>query len=315
VVNGFVELAEFFECAAQVVAGDAVERIDLHGGEEAVARVGELAHLVVGDAEIDVRFDPVGREVHYALIIFDGLGEGFGARFTIERGLKEIFGSGADHGVQFLGLRGEVKRKSPLAQKRIEGTFRAGGNDVNFAAEFDEAKFLNGHGSGAKLRFHQGYSAADAFGRDVILSDALDGAQGDEVAETVEALAPAGFGAYETQTLPVAKTVRLKTQDAPNFISRISLRQSARPPLALVVLAGDDYAPGVKSWLWYWAVDNLPWKGAAAGINGERIRRGKSKAMAVSHLRRSRFFCMHSQTFRSGLTYAAPTALVLELAR
>src|ERR1700684_4353123 len=60
-VNGFVKLAEFFQSAAQVVAGDAVERIDLHGGKEAVAGVGELAHLVIGDAEIDVRFDPAGR--------------------------------------------------------------------------------------------------------------------------------------------------------------------------------------------------------------------------------------------------------------
>jgi hypothetical protein len=227
-VNGFVELAEFFQGAAQVVTGDAVERVNLHGGEEAVARVAELAHLVVSDAEIDVRFDPIGREVHDALIIFDCLRESFGARFAIERGLKEIFGSGAEHGVQFGGLRGEVKRESPLAQKRIEGAFRAGGHDVNFATEFDEAKFLDGQGSGAKLRFHQGDGAANTFGGNVILGDALDGAEGYEVAETVKSFAPAGFGAYQAETLPVAKTVRLKTQDAPNFISRISLRQSGR---------------------------------------------------------------------------------------
>jgi hypothetical protein len=228
-VNGFVELAEFFQGAAQVVTGDAVERVNLHGGEEAVARVAELAHLVVSDAEIDVRFDPIGREVHDALIIFDCLRESFGARFAIERGLKEIFGGGADHGVQLRGLRGEVKRESPLAQKRIEGAFRAGGHDVNFATEFDEAKFLDGQGSGAKLRFHQGDGAANTFGGNVILGDALDGAEGYEVAETVKSFAPAGFGAYQAETLPVAKTVRLKTQDAPNFISRISLRQSGRP--------------------------------------------------------------------------------------
>ena len=78
-VNGFVKLAEFFQSTAQVIARDAVERIDLHGGEEAVAGVGELAHLVVGDAKIDVRFDPAGREVHDALIIFDRLGESFRA--------------------------------------------------------------------------------------------------------------------------------------------------------------------------------------------------------------------------------------------
>ena len=232
-VNGFVKLAEFFQSAAQVVAGDAVERIDLHGGKEAVAGVGELAHLVIGDAEIDVRFDPAGREVHDALIIFDRLRESFGARFAIECGLKEIFGSGADHGVQLRGLRSEVKRKSPLAQKRIERAFGAGGHDVNFAAEIDEAKFLDGQGRGAKLRLHQSDGAPNTFGGDVILGDALDGAEGDEVAETVKSLAPAGFGAYQTQAFPVTKTVRLKTQDAPNFISRISLRQSGCLPLAV----------------------------------------------------------------------------------
>ncbi len=235
VVNGFVKLAEFFERAAQVITRDAVKRINLHGGEEAVARVSQLAELVIRDAEIDVRFDPVRREVHHALIIFDRLRETLGTSFAIERGLKKIFGRGADHGVQFRGLRGEVKRESPLAQKGIVGAFGAGRNDMDFATEFDEAKFLDGQGSGAELRFHHSDGAANTFGGDAILGDALDGAQSYEVAETVEPLAPAGFGAYEPQTFPIAKTVWLYIQDAPNFISRISLRQSARPPLAVVL--------------------------------------------------------------------------------
>lgn len=235
-VNGLVELAEFFERAAQVVTRDAVERINLHGGEKAIARVAQLAELVISDAKINVRFNPIRREVHDALIIFDGFGQGFGARLAIERGLKEILRSGADHGVQFRGLKRQVKWKGPLAQKRIERTLRAGRNDVNFAAEFDEAKFLDGQVRGAKLRFHQGDGAANAFGGDAILGDALDRAQGDEVAETVKSFAPAGFGTYQAQAFPVAKTVRLKTQDAPNFISCVSLRQSARPPLAVVML-------------------------------------------------------------------------------
>ncbi len=235
-VYSFVELAEFFQSAAQVVPRDAAEGVNLHGGEEAVARVAQLAQLVVGDAEIDVRLDPVGREVHDALIIFDRLRKSFGARFAIERGLEEIFGSGADHGAQLRGLGGQVKRKSPLTQKRIEGAFGAGRDDVNFAAEIYEAKFLDGQGRGAKLRFHQGNGTANTFGGDAILGDSLDGAQGDEVAKTVESFAPAGFGTHQSQTFPVAKTIRLETQDAPNFVTRISLRQSARPPLALVVL-------------------------------------------------------------------------------
>jgi hypothetical protein len=69
----------------------------------------------------------------------------------------------------------------------------------------------------------------------MILGDALNGAQGNEVAETLKSFAPASFGAYQAQAFPVAKTVRIKTQDAPDFSSRISLRQSARPPHALVM--------------------------------------------------------------------------------
>ena len=125
--------------------------------------------------------------------------------------------------------------KSPLAQKRIEGTFGAGWDDVNFAAEFDEAEFVNRHGAGAKLRFHQRHGTAHAFGRNAILGDALDGTQGDQIAEAVKSLAPACFGMHQAQAFPVTKTVRLKTQDAPHFISRISLRQSARPPARPVV--------------------------------------------------------------------------------
>ncbi len=255
--HGVVELAKFFQCAAEVVARDAIERVNLHRGEKAIARVGELAQLVIGDAEIDVGFDPVGRKSYHPLIIFDRFGQSFGARFAIERGLEEIFGSGADHGTQFRGLRREVKRKSPLAQKRIERTLRAGRNNVHFAAEFDEAEFLNGHGCGAELFFHQRDGAADTFGGDTILRDALDGAQGYQVAKAVESLAPAGFGTHQAQAFPVTKTVRLKTKDAPDFCPRISLRQSARPPLALLVVAANDYAPGVNSCLWYSAVDNF----------------------------------------------------------
>jgi len=100
---------------------------------------------------------------------------------------------------------------------------------VDFAAEFDQAEFLDWHGRGAKLLFHQSDGAADTIGGDAILGDALDGAQGYQIAEAVKPLAPAGFGTHQAQPFPIAKTVRLKTQDAPNFISRISLRQSARP--------------------------------------------------------------------------------------
>ena len=67
---------------------------------------------------------------------------------------------------------------------------------MNFAAEFDEAEFLDRHGCGAKLLFHQRNGAAYTIGGNVILGDALDGADGYKVAEGVESLAPAGFGTH-----------------------------------------------------------------------------------------------------------------------
>src|ERR1700733_5955119 len=84
--HGLVELAEFFESAAEVVARDAVERINLYGSQKAIARVGELTQLVVCDAEVDVRFDPVRRQIHDTLIIFDRLGQSLGLGFAVERG-------------------------------------------------------------------------------------------------------------------------------------------------------------------------------------------------------------------------------------
>ena len=112
--DGFIEFAEFFESAAEVVARDAVERIDLDGVEKTIAGVGELAELVIGDAEVDVGFDPGGREFDDALIILDGLRQSFGAGFAIERGAEKILGSGPGHGVKLGGLRRHVERKGPL---------------------------------------------------------------------------------------------------------------------------------------------------------------------------------------------------------
>jgi len=107
---------------------------------------------------------------------------------------------------------------------------------VHLSTELDEAQLLNRHGRGAKLFFNKRDGAANTFSRNVILGDALDGAQGHQVAEAVESFAPAGFGTHQAQAFPIAKTVRLKAQDAPDFSSRKTLRQSARPPARPVVL-------------------------------------------------------------------------------
>ena len=132
-LDGFIELAQFLESAAEVVARNPIEWINLYGGEEGVARVGELAELVIGDAKIDVRFDPVGREVHHALVILDRLRKRLMLCFAIERGAKKILGCRPGHGVKFGRLRGSIERESPLLQERIERQLRARGNDVNLA--------------------------------------------------------------------------------------------------------------------------------------------------------------------------------------
>jgi hypothetical protein len=61
------------------------------------------------------------------------------------------------------------------------------------------------------LSFDQLDSAADAAGGNVIRSDALQGAKGDQVAKTVKAFTPAGLRFDEAQALPVAETARLKS--------------------------------------------------------------------------------------------------------
>ena len=148
-----IELAQLLESAAQVVARDAVQRINLHRGEESVTCVGKLPQLIVSDAEIDVRFDPVRREFHHALVIFDGFRQRLAARFAIQRRLEKILGRGPGHRVQFRGLRRHIKRESPLPQERIERSFRSRWHHVYIAAQFHQTQFLHGPSAFAKLFF------------------------------------------------------------------------------------------------------------------------------------------------------------------
>jgi hypothetical protein len=209
--DGFVKLAEFFERATEVVARNAVERIDLHGGLKRCARIGELAELVVSHAEIDVGFDPVGREFHDAMIIFNGLRQRVGAVFAIERGLEKFLGRGPGHGVELGGFDGHVERESPLLKKRVERALGTRRDHVNFAAEFDETQFLDGARCRGELSFDELDGAANAAGGNVILGDALKAAEGDQIAKGVELLSPASAGIDEAQTLPVTETARLKS--------------------------------------------------------------------------------------------------------
>jgi hypothetical protein len=93
---------------------------------------------------------------------------------------------------------------------------------VNFAAEIDEAKLMQRKGGGVELLFDESDGAFYFARGNVILREALQRAQGNEIEEAVETLAPAGFGKDETKALPVAETVRVKTQDAAGFRPRVT---------------------------------------------------------------------------------------------
>ena len=183
----------------------------MHGREKRGASVGEVPELVVSNAEIDVRFDPVRSEFNDVLIIFDGARQSVDAIFAVERRLEKIFGSRSGHGMQFGGLDGHVKRESPLAEKRIERAFGPRRNDVNFTAQLHEAKFLHRNGRRRELCLDEFDRAANAPSGNVIFGELLNGAKGEEIAETVETFAPAGLRFDEPQTFPVAETARLKS--------------------------------------------------------------------------------------------------------
>jgi hypothetical protein len=82
---------------------------------------------------------------------------------------------------------------------------------VDFTPELDKAKLLHGNRRGGELRLDEFDGATDAAGGNVALGEFLNGAQGEEIAEAVKALAPTGLRSYQAQTFPVAETARLKS--------------------------------------------------------------------------------------------------------
>ena len=65
---------------------------------------------------------------------------------------------------------------------------------MNLATQVNEAELVHRQRSCAELFFDESDCATDFSGRDVILGEALDGAQCEQVHETVKALTPARFG-------------------------------------------------------------------------------------------------------------------------
>src|SRR5208282_1662488 len=119
-LDGLVDLALFFEDAAEVVARNSIQGIELDGGKKLGAGLFGAAHLIESDAQVDVRVNPVGREVDHQAVIVDGLGQRFGLSLAIERRLKQILGGWSRHRVQFCPERRRVEGESPLLLDRAE---------------------------------------------------------------------------------------------------------------------------------------------------------------------------------------------------
>jgi hypothetical protein len=228
--DSFVDLAQFFERAAKVVASDSVERIELHCGAKCSACVRDLAGLVVGDAKVDVSFDPIGRQVHHAFVNLNRLGNRFRIRLAIQRHFEELFGSSPHHGTHFRRYFRLLEGKYPLPPNRIEGHRNTRRDDEDFAAMLADAMFLQGAGLSAELLLGERNCEANAASRNFTFGESLYGAERDEIAEAVKAFAPASARANELQPFPITKTARLDSQNAPCFSARVALSQARRSP-------------------------------------------------------------------------------------
>jgi len=210
----------------------------LDSGLETGARLVDIAGLIERNAEINVRFDPVWREMEDFAVAIDRLREHAGTLLAIEGDLENLFGRAPGELMRpRLRLRiGKTEGEGPLAADRIKRTIRAGRNDEHFAAEFDEAELLKGDLRVALLRreflLHESDCAANASSGNAAIGEALDGAESDEVAEAIEVFSPAATGRNQAQALPIAQAARVQTKDAACFFPGKTLIQASGPRVA-----------------------------------------------------------------------------------
>lgn len=112
--------------------------------------------------------------------------------------------------MQFHGAKGRVERKNPLLPERVERPRCARRNYEDLAAVVEEAKLLNRKRICAELLLKDSNDLAQAAGRDSILREALDRADGNKVAEGIKMLAPSRPGTNQPQPFPIAKTPRIQ---------------------------------------------------------------------------------------------------------
>lgn len=241
----FIEFALFFQYATEVVTGDSVLRIDLNGRHELGIRFVNSAELVKSNAQIDMRFDPIGCDFNHPAIVLDRGRQTVFARFALDRSLKKLFWRPARHRMQPRGKGNGVKGEDPLLFEGAERAIGPRGNYKYIAALLKEAQFLQRQGIRAQLLLDKLYGAPHPPRGDSIFGQALEGAESDQIAESVKAFAPACPGTNQSQPLPIFQAGRVHSQDSSYFASRVSLRQaggSARPSIY-----ANDYPPDVKS--------------------------------------------------------------------
>jgi len=226
--DGFVDFTYFFERAAKVVASDSVERIEFNCNAKCVTGVRDLTGLVVSDAQVDVSFDPIGRQVDYALVGLNRLGNCFRVSLIVQRYFEELFGGSAHHRAKFRRHYGWLKRKCPLPPNRIKRHWRTRRDDEDFTAVLLDAVFLQRTGLGSELLLGKRNCETNAASGNLTFGEALDSAERDQITEAIEPFAPASVRANELQPFPVAKTARLDSQNAPCFSARVALSQARR---------------------------------------------------------------------------------------
>src|ERR1700733_13051270 len=72
-LDGQVILTQFLKSATEVVTRDTIQRVERDCSNKSRAGVGELAHLVIRDSQIDGRLNLIRRQFLHALIILDFL--------------------------------------------------------------------------------------------------------------------------------------------------------------------------------------------------------------------------------------------------
>lgn len=227
IVDGFVDPAHFFEDAAEIVAANRIAGIERKRREKRLLGFIELAEMIERHAKIDVRLDPIGGDIEDALIRFDRFVEHLRITFCGNRDFEPFLGGARFELVELLRRLTPLQRQNPLARQGIKRRRAGPGrNHGNAAPAFDELQILDAQRRLSELAFDGGYGAAQSASWHAGIREAFDDAQGGQIAEIVEMLAPANTRTDEAQTFPVAQPAIVDTYNSPSFHARIAIAQS-----------------------------------------------------------------------------------------